>query len=145
MVLDRAAMLANLPRATEVFRRSPGILVAYLFGSALDEARERIRDVDFAVLARAPLGLEDLGGLLLDLEKALGTDRLDIVDLRTARRELCLEALSRGSLLFERDAGAHAALRERALHDHLAMRHHTQLYFSALRREFHRSYARAAR
>ncbi|GEM_PF-4832642 len=144
-MLDRGAMLSKLPRATEVFARTPGILAVYVFGSVLDDSRERIRDVDFAVLARAPLGLDELGGLLLDLEKALGTDQIDIVDLRTARRELCFEALSRGRLLFESDLAAHAALRERALHDHLAMRHHAQLYLSMLRREFHRSYARATR
>ncbi len=144
-MLDRATMLGNLPRAIEVFVRTPGILAVYVFGSILDDSRERIRDVDFAVFARAPLGLDELGGLLLDLEKALSTDLIDIVDFRTARRGLCFEALSRGRLLFESDSGAHAALRERALHDHLAMRHHAQLYLSALRGEFHRSYARAAR
>ncbi len=145
MALDRQTVLNRLHYATDVFARAEGVLAAYVFGSVLDSERDAVRDVDFAVLARAPLGLDALGGLLLELEKALGTDRIDVVDLRTARRELAFEALSNGRLLVERDPGANTRLRERVLHDHLAMRHHTRLYLTLLRQEFHRSYARASR
>jgi predicted nucleotidyltransferase len=144
-VLDHAAILVRLPHVNELFERAPGIHAAYVFGSVLADDRESIRDVDFAVLARHPLSLAETGNLLLELERVLGTDQIDVVDLRTARGELRFEVLSQGRLLVERDADAHARFRERVLHDHLATRHRTQVYRSLLQQEFHRSYAHATR
>ncbi len=144
-MLSRTDVLDRLPRVEEVFARMPGLQAVYVFGSVLDESRATIRDVDFAVLAERPLSFEDLGALLLDLERVLGTDCIDLVDLRGARRDLRHEVLSRGRLLLERDAGAVTAIRERTLHEHLATRHLTRLYHQLLRQEYHRSYARAAR
>ncbi len=144
-MLRRNDMLNRLPRAGEVLAGMPGVQAAYVFGSVLDESRVTIRDVDFAVLTGRPLSLEDLGALLLGLEQVLGTDCIDLVDLRGARRDLRFEVLSSGRLLFERDATAVTAIREQTLHEHLATRHLTRLYHQLLRQEYHRSYARAAR
>lgn len=68
-----------------------------------------------------------------------------MVDLATARRELAHEVLSVGRLLADRDPAASARFRERILHDHLAHRHHTRLYYRLLRESFHRTYVHAPR
>jgi predicted nucleotidyltransferase len=62
----------------------PEIIAAYCFGSQARAQSAHQRDVDIAVLADARLPLHNLLALRRDLSLALGTDRLDLVDLRAA-------------------------------------------------------------
>jgi len=143
-MLPRTSVVANLPRLAGVLERHPDVLCAYVFGSVLDEARDRIRDVDVAVLGPETLSLSQVGGLYLELAKVLGTDAIDVVDLATARRALRFEILSRGRLLVDKAPAASARLRESTLREHLATRHTTRRYYERLSGAFHRSYARGA-
>lgn len=72
-VIQRLGVLEAL------FRRYPVRLV-YLFGS-IARGDPRAADVDLAVLPEEDLSLPQL---YADLSLALGTDRLDLVDLRSA-------------------------------------------------------------
>ena len=72
-----------------------GIQLAYLFGSLA--ARGRGDDVDIAVLG-SPQNPEDLRAALCE---ALGTERMDIVDLANAPPTLQFEVISSGRVLFK--------------------------------------------
>jgi predicted nucleotidyltransferase len=102
-MLDRRKVVEAFGPAGKALESHGEIACAYAFGSALDQSRERIRDVDVAVLGREPLSLERIGALVLELSPIFETDRIDIVDLATARRALRHEAL-RGVLLAENSA-----------------------------------------
>ena len=73
------------------------MLLAYLFGSLAE--REGGRDVDLAVLP----GKEDLGNLREKLWKSLGTQRLDLVNLKTASPVLRFEVVKNGILLYKKN------------------------------------------
>lgn len=62
----------------------PEIIAAYCFGSQARSETASPRDVDIAVLAVSRIPLTDLLALRRDLSRTLGTDRLDLVDLRAA-------------------------------------------------------------
>ena len=72
-----------------------GILLAYLFGS-LAEGREA-QDVDLAVL---PCG-ENFADLRQKVAEFLGTERLDLVNLKTAPPLLRFEVIRNGRLIYK--------------------------------------------
>jgi predicted nucleotidyltransferase len=89
--------LADLPGVI------PDLQLLVLFGSA---ARDRARsesDVDLAVQCDGPA---DLDGLYLAMAPRLGTDRLDLIDIRRAGPLLQMAVARTGCLLFEREPGA---------------------------------------
>ncbi len=81
----------------EIFRRHP-VRLAYLFGSAA-HAPEQCQDVDIAVLPDAGFSYTNL---YADLSLALGTDRLDLVDLRRAPSYLAAEIFLKGRCILEK-------------------------------------------
>lgn len=91
---DLPQRLARLP---EVLERHP-VRLAYLFGSAA-HAPQRSEDVDVAVLADEGFSY---GELYADLSEALGSERLDLVDLRLAPPYLVAEILERGRPILSR-------------------------------------------
>ncbi|MDW8354403.1 MAG: DUF86 domain-containing protein [Bryobacterales bacterium] len=91
---DLPERLARLP---EVLERHP-VRLAYLFGSAV-HAPERSEDVDVAVLADEGFSY---GELFADLSEELGSERLDLVDLRLAPPYLVAEILERGRPILSR-------------------------------------------
>ncbi len=72
-----------------------GIQLAYLFGSLAE--RGQGNDVDIAVMGNP----RDLGELRDAICEALGTERVDIVDLAKATPTLQFEVISSGTLLFK--------------------------------------------
>jgi predicted nucleotidyltransferase len=94
---EMRARLADLDRA------APAVELVVLFGS---RTRGRARPgSDLDVAARAD-DLLDLEALYLLLAPRLGTDRLDLVDLRRAGSVLAFEVARHGQPLFERSPGA---------------------------------------
>jgi len=90
-------------RLGDLNRLEPGVELIALFGSAaMGRARAR-SDLDIAVRADGPVDLDAVYRLLAP---RLGTDRLDLVDLRRAGSVLAFEVARHGRPLFERTPGA---------------------------------------
>lgn len=115
-----AALDDSLPLETlrAVLREHP-IRVAILFGSHVTGDAHARSDIDIAVefdtvRPSDPEYNETFLGLSADLSEALGTDRVDLVDLRTVTPTLAATVFDQGVLLVgDRD-------RVRALRDELA-------------------------
>ena len=91
---DIAQRLARLP----ALLAEAGVLLAYLFGSLAQQ--ENGNDIDLALLlppGAKPYRLRD------KLTNFLGTQRLDIVDLRRANNVLRFEIISTGRCLYAAD------------------------------------------
>lgn len=92
---DIAQRLANLPSLLA----QEGVLFAYLFGSLARHGKGN--DVDLALWMgdeeERPFALRD------KLTDFLGSQRLDIVDLRRASNTLRFEVISSGNLLYAAD------------------------------------------
>ncbi len=91
-----ARQLADLPRTLA------DVQLLVLFGSAVKGRRPSARDIDLAVQCDGPA---DLDALYLAVAPRLGTDRVDLVDLRRAGPLLAFEVARTGRLLFERHPG----------------------------------------
>jgi len=89
--------LADLPEVM------PDLQLLVLFGSAVRGRARAQSDVDLAVRCDGPA---DLDALYLAIAPRLGTDRLDLIDLRRAGLLLAFEVARTGRLLFERHPGA---------------------------------------
>jgi predicted nucleotidyltransferase len=83
--------------------RLPDLELVVLFGSTVKGRRRAGSDVDVAVRSAGPA---DLDALHVILAPAIGTDRLDLVDLRRAGPTLAMEVARSGRLLFESRGGA---------------------------------------
>ena len=89
-IRERLGLLATLFEEADV-------LLAYVFGSFLHN--EAFADIDLAVLP-GHRGLEDLREKVCEI---LSTQRVDLVNLKTASPILRFEVLSTGSLIFKKD------------------------------------------
>ncbi len=95
---DAAGRLADLPDA------APEIELVVVFGStAAGRARGR-SDVDVAVRCAGPA---DLDAVYRILAPRLGTERLDLVDLRRASPLLMMAVARSGRLVYEKRIGAY--------------------------------------
>jgi predicted nucleotidyltransferase len=91
----------SLEKLTPIFERE-GVLLAYLFGSLAkaDEIGEREpHDLDLALLTKD----QPAWKLWDEITEALGTERLDLVDLKRAPPVLLFEILRSGNLLYSSD------------------------------------------
>lgn len=92
-----AQRLADLPEAM------PDLQLLVLFGSAVKGRTKGESDIDLGVRCAGPA---DLDALYLAIAPRLGTDRLDLIDLRRAGPLLAFAVARTGRLLFERHPGA---------------------------------------
>jgi len=84
----------------------PAVLAAYLFGSVARGAAGPLSDLDVAVLLRDPAE-DDVEGRVDDaLCRRLGTDRVDVISLRTSAVPLRYRVVREGILVFCRDPAA---------------------------------------
>ncbi len=91
-----AARVADMPGAM------PTLDLLVLFGSTVKGRRAAGSDLDIAFRFDGPA---DLAALHLALAGRLGTDRLDLVDVRLAGPLLAFEVARSGHVLFERRPG----------------------------------------
>jgi uncharacterized protein len=91
------------PRLGDLAVTIPDLELLVLFGSAVKDRRGSRSDVDLAIRCSGPA---DLDALYFALAPRVGTDRLDLVDLRLAGPLLAFEVARSGRLLFERRPGA---------------------------------------
>jgi uncharacterized protein len=88
--------------AIDVLRtRVPGIRVVWLYGSHARGDARADSDVDLALLADAPIGLDELLTLQSDLAACVGTE-VDLVDLWQADDVLRMQVIEHGRVLYER-------------------------------------------
>jgi predicted nucleotidyltransferase len=88
--------------AATILEKDPRIRLVYAYGSTEDPAREKVRDVDLAILARPPIPFEDLLNLQADLVHLTGV-RVDLVALDRTPPTLRYEIITGGRCLFARD------------------------------------------
>lgn len=88
--------LADLPKAV------PDLQLVVLFGSVAKGRAGARSDLDLAVQCDGPA---DVDTLYLAIAPRLGTDRLDLVDLRRVGPLLSFQVARTGQLLFERNPG----------------------------------------
>jgi predicted nucleotidyltransferase len=100
-----ARRLADLPQAM------PDLELLVLFGSLVKGRRTVRGDIDLGAQCDGPA---DLDALYLAIAPRLGTDRVDLIDLRRADPLLAFEVARTGRLLFERRPGAFRAFQSLA-------------------------------
>jgi predicted nucleotidyltransferase len=89
----------------DVLAADSSVRLAYLFGSAARGEQGQGSDLDVAVLAEGPLGLDSTARLAERLERAISfRHRVDVVDLRAASPVLAAEVVRDGIVLLQRDA-----------------------------------------
>lgn len=91
----------SLEKLTPIFERE-GVLLAYLFGSlakAGEVGGREPHDIDLALLAKEKPAWK----LWDEIAEALGSERLDLVDLRTAAPVLLFEIIRTGRPIYASD------------------------------------------
>jgi predicted nucleotidyltransferase len=84
-----------------VLERFDWIEIAVVFGSSL--RRRVVRDIDIGIVARKPIGLEELNEVASELEKVLRVS-VDVVPLNEAPPLLRFKALSEGIRAINRNS-----------------------------------------
>ena len=105
---------SSLEKLAPVFEEE-GVLLAYLFGSlakANEASRREPHDIDLALLTKD----EPAWKLWGKIAEALGTERLDLVDLRKASPVLLFEIVRSGHLLYTSDEATKERFVLNALH-----------------------------
>ncbi len=113
----------NLELASEVFNRHPGVLAAWIFGSAQGGRPPDRTDLDIGVLFLKAPSLNQQADLRADLQDALQFDDIDLIKLNDASPILRFEAVS-GRRLYCRDVSRMAefvSLTAREYEDAMAM------------------------
>jgi predicted nucleotidyltransferase len=96
---------AAAAKAAERLARDPRVHLIMLYGSAADETRPDVRDVDLAIACRPPLPLDELMRLRADASAAAGVP-VDLVALDEAGVVLAWEVAETGRCLFARNPDA---------------------------------------
>lgn len=92
----------KLPTLKRFFASDSRVLGVWLFGSQVDGYATPWSDIDFGVLFARELTLDEQLGFEVKVCEILGTDNVDVVDLRRVKLPLRHRALS-GKLFYERD------------------------------------------
>lgn len=114
--MKHAAAATDPDAIAEALASDPALGFAILFGSSATGRARPSSDLDIAVWANAPLGAQHKQALIARLAELSGRP-VDLVDLRDAGVLVTREVLTRGRLLFCRDANAYAALATRMVVD----------------------------
>ncbi len=92
----------RLPVLKEVLIRHAHVLAVFLFGSQVDGYATPRSDIDLAVLFERLPSLKEELALSVAVQEALGTERVDLVNLNRASLLLRHRAVA-GRLVYERD------------------------------------------
>lgn len=114
--MEPAAVVKDPDAIAEALASDPMLGFAILFGSSAAGRATPASDLDIAVWADMPLGAQHKQALITRLAELSGRP-VDLIDLRDAGTLVTREALTRGRLLFCRDANAYAALAARMVVD----------------------------
>ncbi|MCX7855406.1 MAG: nucleotidyltransferase domain-containing protein [Anaerolineae bacterium] len=92
----------RLERLVQRLREDPNVLAVFLFGSQVDGYATPESDVDLAVLFERGPSLQEELDLGVSVCEALGTEKVDLINLNRAHLLLRHRAIS-GRVLYERD------------------------------------------
>jgi predicted nucleotidyltransferase len=109
--------------AKKVFENNPNVIAAWAFGSAKEGEIRPGSDLDLSVLFDKSPSLNERAELLIQLQRALNFDDVDLVVLNGASPITRFEAVS-GRLIFSRDASRQAefvSLTAREYEDEMAL------------------------
>jgi predicted nucleotidyltransferase len=109
--------------AEKVLENSPNVIAAWAIGSAKEGEIRPGDDLDLSVLFDKPPSLNERVELLIQLQRALNFDDIDLVVLNGASPITRFEAVS-GRLIFSRDASRQAefvSLTAREYEDEMAL------------------------
>lgn len=91
------------------------LIALWVFGSIAEGRADDQSDVDVAVLSRDAMSLLDQGALTAESMHCLDRNDVDLVEMRSAIPFLQHRILTRGKILFERDAVARVTFQAQAL------------------------------
>ncbi|NPA91069.1 MAG: nucleotidyltransferase domain-containing protein [Chloroflexi bacterium] len=109
---------------------------AVLFGSAAAGRLLPMSDVDVGIHVRREISLDELGALIVHLERVVGRD-VDVVvvnDLPRTNPVLAMETVGKGLLLFARDRDQYTAFKTRCLLAYMDTEYLRRLVRDAFRR-----------
>lgn len=119
-IMEHSMTTALVQQVARTLAPHPGILLAFVFGSAARGALRPDSDVDVAVLAASQLSPEARLELMTELSLAVKRE-VDLVDLSTAWGLILRQVLTTGTLALKRSDTAHAMLLKRMLFDQADM------------------------
>ena len=109
--MDGADARERADRATRLLAADPRVRLVYLFGSAAQQGRQEVRDVDLGALTNPALSLDELMNLRADLASAAP---IDLVSLNHASIVLAHEIVESGICLYARTSDAQTEFVTRA-------------------------------
>ena len=123
---DRGALFDALAQRGDV-------VAGWLFGSQAEHGRSEPGDVDLAVLPREAWSLDEQLRFEAKVSRVLGTDAIDVVDLRHAGPVLRYQVVARGSRFFCADESAANAFELLALRAYQDLAPRRRLQWQAIR------------
>lgn len=133
----KSAMILKkrMPHLRELVARQPRVLAVFLFGSLADGYATPQSDIDLGVLFDRAIGLKAELAFAAEVSAALGTDKVDVVNLNRASLLFRFRAVA-GKLLYERDAVRVSYFIEQTVNAHRAFEPRAQAmlrdYFDSL-------------
>lgn len=115
-----------------VFSLFPSVQTVFLFGSYGTEFQTAQSDVDFAVYFSPKPSIAEEAALLNSLSKHFDTDCVDLLNLNNSPVELQFQALSTGTLIYEKDYIATCDLIERVISRY----HHYSFSLEKIHRDY---------
>lgn len=101
-MMKRLKSIEEIRKGLEPLFAEEGTELVMLFGSAASGAVHPRSDIDIAVLCQKPIDILSLTNRVIRL---LGTDQVDVVDLRRAAPLIRFLVAKRGRILFEKRNG----------------------------------------
>lgn len=96
------SLLERLKMLRPIFESEPRVLAVFLFGSYVDGYATPWSDIDLAVLYDDDVDWREHLQLDIRISEALGTDKVDLLDLRSLPLVLQYRAIA-GQVVYERD------------------------------------------
>lgn len=133
-------LITKNKKALEKIFKKEGVILAYLFGSAVREKTGPLSDIDIAVLFSSKIKKGDYFDKELHLATMIGRlfkiDRVDIINLETAESPLLKhEAVFGGSLIFAKDKKVRLGIENQIMKEYEDTKHLRETQNEIMRRQ----------
>jgi predicted nucleotidyltransferase len=112
-----------IERLTQLFSQRDEIVLAYLFGSVVEDKTHKFSDIDVGVYYKKEPSFKRHLQLINDVCKILETDDVDVVNMNAASPLIVHDILSFGELLVCRNDNFYVNLRIKTLRQYDDMMH----------------------